>query len=719
MNVRRICWLVAVAAAAPSRVQGNPSRCQLPNGTLAPCGPGNEQCTTHGEFTRSPAVPQYHLMDLSCGEQDPNGPIYDPIHQVYHHFYQKHVGEPNKDTPWLGNRNGPVWGHAVSRDLIRWAHMPVALWNDKWFDNLAIYSGSATYVRGTPTIVYAAVGKPATAPYAFSYGLAIPCNRSDPLLADWCKPAYSPIVNQTSDDPSSAWSASPPAASWRDSASTTQEWRFIGPAIEYASPDFVHWAPVGPHNLPQGDCPSLFPLEGANTGTYPSPPPSPRVTTGGLRGSWHEPWATNWSANWTKPQPGVPSPGVRLCGTVDGGNDTSSTMCEGSTDDGQLHITEGALRARCEADSACAGYAQYLPSGGKPGPASYFRPVSSVKAVGADPHWRTWGIDRRGSPPPGPPSLPPTHVHKWTVRSVDYMQIGRWIDGVPGVPGHWIPFDPGRSLEQRRIDAGAFAASKDMWDPVKGRRILYGWAQHDSSGLPRSSNSSDSTKTSGCKSDGVEPGFDGCLSTQSLPREVRWNSTLRQLTFAPLEEQTALRGEKLLSPSLGPEVLAAGTVKPLAAGSMSEVEVTFLLPQYAARFGVAVMGQGGATGTFFYVDYKPPTAEARAVGPIYTVTVGATALTSAIPAGGTTDSLRLIAGGDKSVTIRVFTDNTVAECFWQGGRVAMTVPLTLTAKSSISVAAAVGAVTFEKASVWRVQSIWVSPQEVLRSSIDH
>ena len=64
----------------------NPSRCPLPNGTLAPCGPGNEQCTKHGRFTRSPAVPQYHLMDLSCGEQDPNGPIFDPVHAIYHHF---------------------------------------------------------------------------------------------------------------------------------------------------------------------------------------------------------------------------------------------------------------------------------------------------------------------------------------------------------------------------------------------------------------------------------------------------------------------------------------------------------------------------------------------------------------------------------------------------------------------------------------------------------
>ena len=70
----------------------------------------------------------------------------------------------------------------MSHDLIKWAHLSVAIWNTEWFDNLAIYTGSATYVNGIPTIVYAAVGKLADAAYAFSYGLAVPCNRSDPLL---------------------------------------------------------------------------------------------------------------------------------------------------------------------------------------------------------------------------------------------------------------------------------------------------------------------------------------------------------------------------------------------------------------------------------------------------------------------------------------------------------------------------------------------------------
>ncbi|WP_438495727.1 PfkB family carbohydrate kinase [Paenibacillus sp. IHBB 3054] len=74
--------------------------------------------------------PQFHYSPPAMWLNDPNGMVY--FEGEYHLLYQHHP----ESTVW-----GPMhWGHAVSKDLVNWETLPVALSPDH---NGAIFSGSA------------------------------------------------------------------------------------------------------------------------------------------------------------------------------------------------------------------------------------------------------------------------------------------------------------------------------------------------------------------------------------------------------------------------------------------------------------------------------------------------------------------------------------------------------------------------------------------------
>ena len=93
--------------------------------------------------------PIYHFLPEKNWMNDPNGVIY--YKGEYHLFYQYN---PSGDT-W-GNIH---WGHAKSRDLVRWEILPIALFPSKDKGELHCFSGCAVINKGEPTIFYTSVGE--------------------------------------------------------------------------------------------------------------------------------------------------------------------------------------------------------------------------------------------------------------------------------------------------------------------------------------------------------------------------------------------------------------------------------------------------------------------------------------------------------------------------------------------------------------------------------
>mgnify|MGYP000853683887 FL=1 len=77
--------------------------------------------------------PDHHVTAPIGWINDPNGFVY--FRGEYHLFYQYYP----YDSVW-----GPMhWGHAKSKDLVNWEHLPVALAPDQEYDRNGCFSGSA------------------------------------------------------------------------------------------------------------------------------------------------------------------------------------------------------------------------------------------------------------------------------------------------------------------------------------------------------------------------------------------------------------------------------------------------------------------------------------------------------------------------------------------------------------------------------------------------
>ena len=126
------------------------------------------------KLAADPHRPQYHLLPAANWMNDPNGPIY--WQGKYHMFYQY-------------NPNGAFWGdmhwaHAVSEDMLRWKHLPMALAPTPGGpDKDGVFSGCAVIDNGAVTAVYTGVN-PETQCIATSGG----------DLTEWKKFAGNPAI---------------------------------------------------------------------------------------------------------------------------------------------------------------------------------------------------------------------------------------------------------------------------------------------------------------------------------------------------------------------------------------------------------------------------------------------------------------------------------------------------------------------------------------------
>ncbi len=96
------------------------------------------------------ARPVFHLTPWIGWMNDPNG--FSCYRGQYHLFYQYYP----YDTQW----DSMHWGHAVSRDLLRWEYLPAALAPDEWYDSFGAFSGSAIEREdGSQLLMYTGVRK--------------------------------------------------------------------------------------------------------------------------------------------------------------------------------------------------------------------------------------------------------------------------------------------------------------------------------------------------------------------------------------------------------------------------------------------------------------------------------------------------------------------------------------------------------------------------------
>jgi beta-fructofuranosidase len=130
--------------------------------------------------------PRYHFAPPANWMNDPNGTIYH--NGEYHLFYQF-----NPTKPKWGNLH---WGHAKSKDLVHWEHLPIALAPEGFPKEMHCYSGCCVIADdGTPTIFYTSMNAQSLLTRAKRHSQQWMATGS-PDLVTWEKYPPNPILSE-------------------------------------------------------------------------------------------------------------------------------------------------------------------------------------------------------------------------------------------------------------------------------------------------------------------------------------------------------------------------------------------------------------------------------------------------------------------------------------------------------------------------------------------
>ncbi|KAG0604490.1 hypothetical protein M758_10G175800 [Ceratodon purpureus] len=232
-------------------------------------------------------------------------------------------------------------------------------------------------------------------------------------------------------------------------------------------------------------------------------------------------------------------------------------------------------------------------------------------------------------------------------------------------------------LHGLQYDYGKFYASKSFYDPVKKRRILWGW-----------SNESDTVAQDIAK---------GWASLQAIPRTVWLDSKLGDnLIQAPIEELKSLRGTKISKTEVKLEADSVIKIEG-ASGGQLDIEATFEYPDVfnmsfddsrhidnqfdcskggsAQRgvfgpFGLLVMADDALqeqTAVFFYISQSKDQQWATHV----CSDQSRSSLLDGVDGTAYWGNVRVLPSED-FLSLRVLVDHSIVENFVQGGRMAIT-----------------------------------------------